>query len=135
MSESKPVRDVNALWPIIQQAAGLPEDHAALKQVNASIDRMVDARKQMERRAGPLYELSVYRSGVISDAYRAAGSPPRPRGPFIGNSRSGKKLYGPPDQNTPEYQAWRAWKRQKEQRRRELGIHRGKPREVDQRAD
>ncbi len=75
-NKSKPVREVNALWPIMLQAAGLPDDQAALQRVKASMRRMVDARRQMERRAGPLYELAVYRSGVISDAYRAAGSRP-----------------------------------------------------------
>jgi hypothetical protein len=82
-------RELNALWPIMQQAAGLPDDESALKQIKASMGRMVDARRQMERRAGPLYELARYRSGVISDAYRAAGSPPMQRGPFLGVSATG----------------------------------------------
>ncbi|SRR5712692_4695437 len=94
---------------------------------------MVDARQQMEKRAGPLYKLAVYRSDVISDAYRAAGSPPKPRGPFLGvSAASGKKLYGPPDQNTTEYRTWRAWVEQKVRLQRELGIQRGKLREAHQ---
>jgi len=94
---------------------------------------MVDARQQMEKRAGPLYKLAVYRSDVISDAYRAAGSPPKPRGPFLGvSAASRKKLYGPPDQNTTEYRTWRAWVQQKVRLQRELGIQRGKLREAHQ---
>ena len=49
MSKSKPVdRDLNALWPIMQQAAGLPDDETALKKLKASMGPMVDARQQME---------------------------------------------------------------------------------------
>lgn len=131
-NKSKPVsRGLNALWPIMQQAASLPDDETSLKQIKASMGRMVDARRQMKRRAGPLYELAHHRLGVISDAYRAAGSPPRPRGPFLGISATGKKLYGPPDQTTPEYKAWRAWVQQKVRLQRELGMQRWKPRSTD----
>ncbi len=133
-NRSKPVdREHDAFWPIMQRAAGLPDDgteeyQRALEQLKAAMGRMVDARQQMERRSGPLYELSVSRSGLISDAYRSAGSPRCPRGPFIGFSGTGKKLYGPPDHNTPEWLAWRTWVRQRERIRRQHGMQRGKPR-------
>jgi hypothetical protein len=130
-NKSKPVnREVTALWPIMQLVAGLPDIETARNQISASMRRMVDTRRQMERRAGPLFEVARYRSDVISDAYRAAGSPPKPRGPFLGVGVTGKKLYGPPDQNTPEYEAWRAWVRQKVRLQRQLGTQRWKPRQM-----
>ena len=121
------VRKFNALWPIIQQIIGLPDDQAALKLVGASMRRMRDARRQMEKRSGPVYELAKYRSGVISDAYRAAGSPPKPPGSSFQPSASGALER----MDTLEWQRWRAWLRRRTELQRELGMQRWKLREVD----
>lgn len=100
------------------------DDNPAVRRLTASMARMVDAQRQMEQRAGPVYDLAVSRSRVISDAYRAAGSPPKPRGPGFQLSETGM----PERVETPEWQAWRAWLTIRYQLRRELGIQRGEPR-------
>jgi hypothetical protein len=104
------------------------DDNPALRRLKASMARMVDAQRQMEQRAGPVYDLSVSRSRVVSDAYRAAGSPPKPPGSPFQFSETGLLERG----DTPEWQAWRAWLQIREQLRRELGIQRGKPRSTDE---
>jgi hypothetical protein len=110
----------------MQAMAGLPDERsadyaAALKRVMASKARMDDAREQMKRRAGPLYERARYLSGILSDAYRAAGSPRRPPGSRFQLSATGelRRL------DTPEWQAWSAWVQQREQLRGEHGVTRG----------
>jgi hypothetical protein len=122
---------VNALWPIIQLAAGLPNDETSRKRIAASKQRMVEARRQMEQHTGPLYDISVSRSQVISDAYRAAGSPPKPRGPAFQLSETGALERV----DTPEWRAWRAWLPVRERLRRDLGIQRGKATRFDPNAD
>ncbi len=122
----KPQLDINAMWPIMQAMAGLPNERsadypAALKRVMASKARMDDARQQMMRRAGPLYERARYLSGILSDAYRAAGSPPKPAGSRFQLSATGElqRL------ETPEWQAWGAWLQLRERLRGEHGVNRG----------
>src|SRR5260370_30038657 len=122
----KPQLDINAMWPIMQAMAGLPsersDDHAAaLERVMASKARMEDARQQMMRRAGPLYERARYLSGILSDAYRAAGSPPKPAGSRFQLSATGElqRL------ETPEWQAWGPGLPVRRAPRREAGVDRG----------
>lgn len=119
-------RELSALWPIMQAMAGLPDERspdypAALKRVMASKARMDDARQQMMRRAGPLYERARYLSGILSDAYRAAGSPRRPHGSRFQVSATGELQR----MDTPEWEAWGAWVQQRERLRSEHGVTRG----------
>ena len=97
------------------------------------IDRVItstgEARRQMEQRQGPLYELSKANSRIISEAWRAAGSPRKPPGSGLQKSASGHLERT----ETPEWRAWRAWIRERERLRRENrmrgtgGMHYGHP--------
>jgi hypothetical protein len=94
---------------------------AAVERLRTSVQRVVDNQSQIRARAGPIYELSRERSRIISEAWRAVGSPRRPRGPFRGISGTGRKLYRPPDRTTAEWQVWRAWLSERARPYRELG--------------
>jgi hypothetical protein len=83
-----------------------------------AMDRMLEEQSQMERRSGPLYELSKTNSGLIRAAWRAASSPRKPAGSGLQRAETGELVRV----NTPEWRAWRAWKRQREQLRREHGM-------------
>lgn len=93
-----------------------------LESLQRSLKRLTDNQDQMKARSGPMYELSRERSRLISEAWRAAGRPKRPRGAFRGISGSGKKLYGAPDRTTAEWQVWREWLHQKTALYRKLGM-------------
>lgn len=93
-----------------------------LESLQRSFRRLADNQKQMKARSGPMYELARERSRIISAAWRAAGSPPRPKGEFRGLSGSGKKLYGQPDRTTAEWQRWREWLHQRTQLYKTLGM-------------
>lgn len=94
----------------------------ALARLEESIRRTNDVRRQMRNRAGPMYALSRERSPVINLAWRAAGSPRRPRGPLIGRAAlTGRPVYDPPDKETPEWRAWVAWQAQRHRLRHEMG--------------
>ena len=86
------------------------------------IRRISDTQHQMRARSGPIYELARERSRIITAAWREAGSPVRPRGAYLGTSGTGKKLYGPPDRTTAEWQIWRQWLHKRTRLQRELGV-------------
>ncbi len=122
------------LWPIIQRMTGLPAPGTegydeAVKAAKQAMDRMLDEQSQMERRRGPLYELSKKNSRLIVAEWQAAGSPRKPAGSGLERSETGQLVRI----DTPEWQAWRAWKKRREQLRREHGmagsggIHYGRP--------
>lgn len=81
---------------------------------------VLDNQQQMRLRSGPMYELSRERSRIVGAAWRAAGSPQRPRGALTGISGTGNKLYGPPDRTSAEWQTWRGWLRKRTRLHREL---------------
>jgi len=93
-----------------------------LESLQQSFKRLTDNLDQMKARSGPFYDLAHERNRIISSAWRATGSPKRPRGAFRGVSGNGKKLYGPPDRTTAEWQVWREWLQQKTRLYRELGM-------------
>lgn len=78
----------------------------------------LEAQLQMQRRTGPLYELSKNNSRLISAAWRAAGSPHKPAGSGLQHTETGhwERI------DTPESRAWRVWVRQRERLRREHGM-------------
>ena len=113
-------------WPIIEPSwQGYHPNEVArrngeeageyLKRILASTS---EAQSQMELRAGPFYELSRDNSRLISEAWRASGSPRKPAGGGLRRTERG----GWERIETPEWQAWRAWLRQREQLRREHGM-------------
>jgi DNA-directed RNA polymerase subunit RPC12/RpoP len=98
----------------------------AIARLSAAAARQSDAHRQMEARSGPVYEVSRERSRLISEAWRAFGSPHRPQHFDITR---------PPDPTTPEgraWHAWRAWRREKARLYRELGWGHWAPRLLDQ---
>ncbi len=88
-----------------------------------------DVIDQMERRSDPLYELSKANSRRSSEAWRAAGSPRKPK--RSGIQRSTRGVWERVD--TPEWRAWRSWLQQRDRLRRQHGmagsggIHYGRP--------
>lgn len=102
--------------------------------MTCSLRRMVEQHKQMEERSGPQYELAKQRSRLMSDAWRAAGSPARLTCVIHGHTdengwtgqirwyvhrayKRGELVEATPDQLT----AWRAWQTDSRRLRRELG--------------
>jgi hypothetical protein len=89
------------------------------KSYAEAVAALNEEQSQIRRRGGPLYELSKRNPGLVSAAWRAAGSPRKPAGSGLQRSpETGEWVRV----DTPEWRAWRAWKRQREQLRREHGM-------------
>ncbi len=100
---------------------------------------MTAAYIQMRQRSGPYYDLSRERSRIVSEAYRAAGSP---RKVFMRHGLDGELRYffarqhpvpDPQPATKTDADAWYAWGRERDHLRRELGSSRGQPRPVTRR--
>jgi hypothetical protein len=82
--------------------------------LSCSTRRSADVRRQMRERSGPWCERSTARGRIVYAAWRAAGSPQRPRGPLIGCAvLTGRPVYAAPAKDTAEWRAWQAWQRER----------------------
>jgi hypothetical protein len=88
------------------------------KNYAAAMAALNEAMSQMQRRTGPVYELSKKNSHLVNAAWRAAGSPQKPAGSGMQRTETGEWVRI----DTPEWRAWRAWIKQREQLRREHGM-------------